>query len=248
MKMKTLTVLLAASALVLAGCQSPYDGSPDRTGTGALAGGAIGAGAGALIGSASGHAGEGALIGSAVGLLTGGLIGHSMDQEEQARLRRQAPATYQHVEQGQPLSIADIKALARAGIGEDIIVSQVRASHSVYHLSTADIIDLRDAGVSNKVIDFMINTAGSTGAQFVQPQAQQVVYVQQAPPPPRIETVVMSPGPGYVWTDGEWLWDGGSWAWSSGRWCAPPRGSTIWISSSWSSEPRGWRHSPGHWR
>ena len=241
-----LTLATVASALVLTGCTSPYDGSPDRTGTGALTGGAIGAGAGAAIGSASGHAGEGALIGAAVGLISGGLIGHSMDQEEQARLKTQAPVTYQRVEQGQPLSIADIKALAKAGISEDIIISQLRASRSIYHLSTADIIDLRDAGVSNKVIDYMINTATSSGV--VQPApAQNVVYVQQSPPPPRVETVVVSPGPGYVWVGGEWLWNGG-WAWRSGYWCMPPYANSIWIGGSWSHYDRGWRHAPGHWR
>ena len=246
MKLNKLTLSLVGSALVLAGCTSPYDGSPDRTGTGALTGGAIGAGAGALIGSASGHAGEGALIGSAVGLITGGLVGHSMDQEEQARLRAQAPVTYQRVEQGQPLSIADIKALAKAGISEDIIISQLRASHSVYRLSTADIIDLRDSGVSNKVIDYMINTESSSSA--VQPApAPQVVYVQQAPPPPRVETVVVSPGPGYTWVGGEWLWNGG-WNWRAGYWCMPPYPSAVWIGGSWSHHDRGWHHSPGHWR
>jgi uncharacterized protein YcfJ len=247
LKLQSLTITTVAAALVLTGCTSPYDGSPDRTGTGALTGGAIGAGTGALIGSASGHAGEGALIGAAVGLISGGLIGHSMDQEEQARLKAQAPQTYQRVEQGQPLSVVDIKALAKSGISEDIIISQIRASRSVYRLSTADIIDLRDAGVSNKVIDFMINTASSGGAQVNPAAQQQAVYVQQAPPPPRVETMVMAPGPGYVWMGGEWVWNGG-WAWRGGYWGMPPYPGGIWIGGSWSHHDRGWHHSPGHWR
>jgi hypothetical protein len=247
LKLQSLTITTVAAALVLTGCTSPYDGSPDRTGTGALTGGAIGAGTGALIGSASGHAGEGALIGAAVGLISGGLIGHSMDQEEQARLKAQAPQTYQRVEQGQPLSVVDIKALAKSGISEDIIISQIRASRSVYRLSTADIIDLRDAGVSNKVIDFMINTPSSGGAQVNPAPQQQVVYVQQAPPPPRVETMVMAPGPGYVWMGGEWIWNGG-WAWRGGYWGMPPYPGGIWIGGSWSRHDRGWNHSPGHWR
>jgi outer membrane lipoprotein SlyB len=247
LKLQSLTITTVAAALVLTGCTSPYDGSPDRTGTGALTGGAIGAGTGALIGSASGHAGEGALIGAAVGLISGGLIGHSMDQEEQARLKAQAPQTYQRVEQGQPLSVVDIKALAKSGISEDIIISQIRASRSVYRLSTADIIDLRDAGVSNKVIDFMFNTASSGGAQVNPAPQQQAVYVQQAPPPPRVETMVMAPGPGYVWMGGEWVWNGG-WAWRGGYWGMPPYPGGIWIGGSWSHHDRGWHHSPGHWR
>lgn len=248
MKLHLLVVVGMASALVFTGCVAP-DGSPDRTGGGALTGGAIGAGAGALIGSTSGHAGEGALIGAAVGLISGGLIGHSMDQEERARLREQSPVTYQRVEQGTPLSIADIKALARAGIEDDIIVSQLRTSRSVYRLSTAEIIDLRDAGVSNKVIDFMINTASSGGGARVAPAAQpQVVYVRQAPPSPRVEVISIAPGPGYVWLGGEWIWNGG-WAWESGRWCRPSPGYSMWIGGRWENAgSRGWGHHPGHWR
>ena len=237
------TVLVAAS-LTLGGCVSPYDGSPDRTGTGALTGGAIGAGSGALIGSASGHAGQGALIGAVVGLLAGGLVGHSMDQEEQTRLRQQSPQTYERVEQGQPLGLADIKALARASVGDDVIISQIRNTHTVYHLSAADIIELHNAGVSQRVLDYMINTQNSTGAQAAQ---SETVYVRETPPSPRVETIVVAPSPGYVWCPGEWIWNGG-WVWTSGRWCAPPRPYAVWIGGSWDSSPHGWRHHPGHWR
>src|SRR5216684_1545139 len=130
MRQKILALTLAASALAFAGCETPY-GTPDRTGTGALAGGGIGAVSGAIIGGASGgHAGAGALIGGAIGAVTGGLIGHSMDMDEQARLRAQAPATYVRVEQGQPLSVADVKAMGQARVGDDVIISQIRASRT----------------------------------------------------------------------------------------------------------------------
>lgn len=244
MKKHELVLAVLAAAVLLAGCESPYDGSPDRTGTGALAGGAIGAASGALIGSASGHAGQGALIGSAVGLITGGLIGHSMDQEQQARLRSQSPQTYQRVEQGQPLGLADVKAMAKAGISDEVIISQIRTTHTVYHLSAADIIELNGAGVSQKVIDFMINTATSanTGAR---PTAE--VVVQQAPPPPQPETIIVAPAPNYVWCRGEWVWNDG-WVWVGGHWVNPPYQNAVWIEGSWVSGPRGWRHAPGHWR
>ncbi|MFM2294575.1 MAG: hypothetical protein RLZZ350_988 [Verrucomicrobiota bacterium] len=243
MKLNRILFVLPVTSLMLTGCVSPYDGSPNRTGTGALTGGALGAGTGALIGSTRGHAGEGALIGAAVGLLAGGLVGHSMDQEEQSRLRAQAPQTYERVEQGQPLSVADIKALSQAHLGDDVIISQIKNSRAAFRLSSADIIDLHNSGVNEKVIDAMINTASSSATSA----PQKVVYVREAPPAPRYETVVVSPSPGYVWCGGEWIWDGG-WAWTSGRWCAPPQPATIWIGGSWSREPRGWRHSPGHWR
>src|SRR5215472_7876903 len=102
MKSYVFGLLALTTTVLLTGCETPY-GTPDRTATGALAGGAIGAFSGAVIGGR--HAGEGALIGGAIGAVTGGLIGHSMDQEEQERLRAEAPVTYEGIVQGNPLMV-----------------------------------------------------------------------------------------------------------------------------------------------
>lgn len=249
MKINALNIVLAGSLAVLAGCVNP-DGSTDHTGGGALAGGALGAASGALIGSTRGNAGEGALIGAAIGTITGGLIGHSMDQDESARLQAQAPQTYTRVEQGQPLSVADVKALAQAKISDDLIISQIRTSHTVFRLSSADIIDLHNSGVSDTVVDFMINTPNTAGADAASAPATAqatTVYVAQQPPPVPVEPVIVAPGPGYVWVGGEWVWNG-RWVWRTGYWSYPPRPHTIWISGSWGHGPHGWHHYPGHWR
>ena len=87
-----------------------------------------------------------------------------MDQDQQARLRAQSPQTYVRVDQGQPLGVADVKALAGAGISDDVIISQIRNSRTVYHLSAADIIDLHNSGVSDRVVNYMINTPTTAGA------------------------------------------------------------------------------------
>ena len=67
---KIMTVSLAlAAALSVSACQTPQQSN-------ALAGGALGAGAGALVGSAvSGGSAGGALAGAAIGAGTGALIG-----------------------------------------------------------------------------------------------------------------------------------------------------------------------------
>ena len=57
---------------------------------GALAGGGIGAGTGAIIGSTTGHAWEGAAIGGAIGAVTGGLIGHEQE-ETRKQIQQSAP-------------------------------------------------------------------------------------------------------------------------------------------------------------
>jgi hypothetical protein len=60
----------------------------------------------------------------------------------------------------QPIGLADVKALAKAGLSDEVIISQIRNSRTVYRLSAAEIIDLKQSGVSEKVIDYMINATG----------------------------------------------------------------------------------------
>ncbi len=71
---KTLVLALAfAGALSVSGCYTPQQ----QTGT--LAGGAIGAGTGALIGSAvSGGSAGGAIAGGLIGAGTGALVGNAV--------------------------------------------------------------------------------------------------------------------------------------------------------------------------
>lgn len=140
-----------ALALVGAGLMS----CENKAETGALAGAGIGALSGGLI---AGNA-TGAVIGGAIGAVGGGLIGYALDQQDRENLQRESPQTLQRVDQGQPLSVQDIKAMSRAGIKDEVIMSQIDSSGTVYHLSTEDIIDLKNAGVSQNVIDYMINTA-----------------------------------------------------------------------------------------
>lgn len=238
---KCIIVAIGGMAVLVTGCVNP-DGTQNNTGTGALIGGALGALTGAAIGGGA-HGGQDALIGAAVGVVGGGLIGNSMDREQEARLKAEAPATYAHVDQGQPLTVADVKSLAKAGINEDVIISQINNSHTVFHLSSADIIDLRDSGVTDKVVNYMINTATMASAA---PAPAPVI--EQAPPPPPVETVVVSPGPDYVWVDGEWAWQGGAWVWIGGHWMYPPHPHAVWIvGRSW-HDRHGWHHDRGYWR
>ena len=67
------------------------------------------------------------------------------------------------------VSAADVKMLAKAGMNDDVILSDIRNAHAVFHLSTAEIIDLKDSGVSQRVIDYMINTASSPAPAAVPP-------------------------------------------------------------------------------
>jgi len=245
MKLHTLTLTLAVSATLLTGCQNP-DGTQNNTAGGALIGGVVGALTGAAIGGPR-NGGAGALIGAAAGAIGGGLIGNSVDQEQNARLRAEAPETYVKVDQNQPLAVADVKALAKAGISEDVIINQIKNSHTVYHLTSTDIIDLRDSGVSDKVVNYMINTPATVGATSETTQGT-VTYISQAPPPAPVETVtVVAPGPDYVWIGGEWVWHGG-WFWVGSHWGYPPHSGAVWVGGRYWQDGHGWHDSRGHWR
>jgi len=244
MKLHALTYGIAAAAVVLTGCVNP-DGSPNNTGTGALIGGAFGALTAAAIGGRS-HGGPDALIGAAAGALAGGLIGNAADREQAARLRAQSPQTYERVDQGSPLGVADVKALAKAAISEDVMISQIKNSRTIFHLSAADIIDLRDAGVTDKVVNYLINTPSTVGVT-AETTGGTTTYIQTAPPPAPVETVGVAPAPDYDWIGGEWVWNGG-WFWVGGHWGYPPHPHAVWIGGrSWHDE-HGWHNSRGHWR
>ena len=64
-----------------------------------------------------------------------------------------------------PVSVTDIKLLAKTGVSDAVILSQIRNSHAVYHLNSSEINDLKSNNVSRAVIDFMINTATPAPSQ-----------------------------------------------------------------------------------
>ena len=69
-----------ACAVLLNGCAEPGE----STKMGAIAGGAVGAGLGALVGSASGDAGTGLLLGATAGAGTGAFVGNALDAQNNA--------------------------------------------------------------------------------------------------------------------------------------------------------------------
>ncbi len=67
--------------IALCSCSGYQMNSRDK---GAAAGGALGAGLGAIIGHKTGSAGAGVAIGAGLGAISGGLIGNSMDKQDEA--------------------------------------------------------------------------------------------------------------------------------------------------------------------
>lgn len=75
-----------------------------------------------------------------------------------------------------------------------------------------------------------------------------VVYVDEAPPPPRVEVIAARPGPEFVWVAGYWSWDD-DYVWVPGHWERPPRRDLHWVSGRWRrGSHHRWYWEPGHWR
>ena len=99
-KLTTLTkgAAVMALTLILAGCSGQPLSTREK---GTLAGGALGAGTGAIVGSAVGAPGTGAAIGGALGAGTGLAVGNALQNQEvqQAQTRSQISQQQREIEQ-----------------------------------------------------------------------------------------------------------------------------------------------------
>lgn len=144
--MKSAIFCLFVGSLLITSCST-------KTGTGILVGAGVGAGTGAIIGG-----GEGALIGGAVGAVAGGLVGAALDEQDRKIMEQRSPQTLHRIDRGEQLSLQDIKNMSRNGLSDDVIINQIKATNSVFNLSSDQIIDLKESGVSQKVINYMVKT------------------------------------------------------------------------------------------
>jgi hypothetical protein len=172
------SLLLAAVLPVLpgAGCESM-----SNTDKGVLAGGGLGAAAGALVGGQRGRAGPGALIGGALGAVAGGLTGSAIDNSERKQAARVAAA---EAARRPPLALEEIVQLTRAGSTDEVIINQIRLSGSVYTLTGQEILYLQNNGVRDPVIREMQATPYRAPRAVYTAVPVQPVYVVEPPPPP----------------------------------------------------------------
>lgn len=172
------------SLFASAGCRSPY--YADK---GALWGGLGGAGLGALVGEANGNAGAGAAIGTAIGAVTGSVVGEGIDADL-ARSRAEIESRMGRQMQG-AVTVPDVIAMTQAGLSDDVIATHIRASGMATSLGVGDLIQLRNMGVRDTVINVMQQTPprGSQPAAYpAYPYPAREVIVAQPypwyPPPP----------------------------------------------------------------
>lgn len=148
----------------LAGCESAPGDEPEQ---GAVIGGVGGALAGAAV------AGDddrllGALIGGVLGAGGGYLIGSQLDKkEDEAReaseRARENPATADQARDARSadvngdgfVTLDEVIAMEQAGVEDQAMIDRLRATDQVFVLNDSQRDQLRDAGVSNDVIDEM---------------------------------------------------------------------------------------------
>lgn len=86
-----ISLVIGLLAVALSGCESIGTAAQSKTTQGGLLGSALGAGAGAIIGNQTGHAGAGTAIGAGLGALGGAMVGHAMEENSQKAQQQSTP-------------------------------------------------------------------------------------------------------------------------------------------------------------
>lgn len=60
------------------------------------------------------------------------------------------------LERGARLSLADLEELGSRGVPEDVILAHLQRSNDAYRLTTSEVLRFREAGVTDRVIDYML--------------------------------------------------------------------------------------------
>lgn len=147
---------------------------------GAAVGGLTGGGLGAVVGEVAGDEPVvGAVVGSAVGALTGASVGTALDEVDARNAVRVQQAMY--AQQASGTSLQEIFAMSDAGLSDDVITRHVRTHGFHETLDAADLIALRQQGVSDSVIASLQQAASQSVsvAQTAVPAAPPVIVEER---------------------------------------------------------------------
>ena len=170
--LRTLGVAGLLTALAASG------GCETAAGTGAAAGGLLGAG----IGGLAGHCPGAALAGGALGA-GAGLVGGAIADGVQAKKAQRAAAADVAV---RAPGLGDIVNMTQNAVPPAQIINQIRTSGVVYRLTPEQVVWLNQQGVNSAVISEMQATAyrAPGRVRYVAAPVVQPVYVVEPSPPP----------------------------------------------------------------
>jgi hypothetical protein len=132
------------AAVSAGGCQT-------AEGTGALAGGAVGAGVGGLLS----HCPGGAVLGGLIGAGTGAIAGAAVDANN-AKKAANAAAADAAV---RAPTLDEVARMTQSGVQPGIIIEQIRTSGMVYRLTPDQVVWLTQQGVNPSVVQAMQDSA-----------------------------------------------------------------------------------------
>lgn len=165
--------------MFLCGALTLTTGCATNAERGALFGGLLGAGTGAIVGNATGSTLAGTAIGAGVGALAGSAIGDSMDEMEARNRAMIAQQLGREVYRGQ-VTFEDVIAMSQAGVNEELIINHIRINGAVRTPTADDIIRLQREGVSANVIKAMQEPP----IRRAEAEPQRPIVIQETTPPP----------------------------------------------------------------
>ena len=147
--------LFLCAAVVFPFAVSRHAAAQGNAQRGATVGGIAGAVAGAAIGDHNGETGAGAVIGGMLGAFAGGLLGNAEDKQQAFQRQYQQHQRQQFQYQSSAVSSADVIAMTRNGLSEQVMINQIQQRGVQTRPQVAEIIALHQQGVSENVITAM---------------------------------------------------------------------------------------------
>jgi len=91
----------------------------------------------------------------------------------------------------------------------------------------------------------LVSVVLAAGAAATTAKADVDIYVDVAPPSPRVE-VIPAPRRGYVWAPGYWAWRGHRHVWHDGQWVRA-RAGYRWVPDRWERDGDRYHYYRGYW-
>ena len=86
------------------------------------------------------------------------VIGATLDAQDRKVMERSSPRTVDRMDRNEPLTINDIIKLSQGGVDDDTVINYMKETNSTYNLSQAQIRRLHDAGVSQRITNYMVDS------------------------------------------------------------------------------------------